>query len=67
MEIFINNEKATVDTGKNLSDLLKDISLQETRGIAIAINNQVIPKKGWSEYALNDKDRVTIITATQGG
>jgi sulfur carrier protein len=67
MEIFINNRKTLTTAGKILSGLLEDLSFQDTRGIAIAINNEVIPKSSWHELELKDSDRVTIITATQGG
>lgn len=67
MEIFINNKKTLTTAGKILSGLLEDLSFQDTRGIAIAINNEVIPKSSWHEFELKDSDRITIITATQGG
>lgn len=67
MEIFINNQLTTVQPDLNLSDLVKEILSQDTIGIAIAVNNKVISKKVWQEQKLNHQDKVTIITATQGG
>ena len=37
------------------------------KGIAIAINQQVISKDRWSSYIINENDKVMIIKATQGG
>jgi sulfur carrier protein len=39
----------------------------KSKGIAVAVNNQVIPKTDWGNTILQDKDSVLIITATQGG
>jgi sulfur carrier protein len=40
---------------------------QKRKGIAIALNNRIIPQSFWAETLLNDKDSILIITATQGG
>jgi len=51
----------------NLKELM-DLELKgKTKGIAVALNNQVIPKNSWSDQLLNDNDSILIITATQGG
>jgi sulfur carrier protein len=67
MNIYINNEPKQIDTQRTLTQLLSDMQLNSSRGMAIAINNQVIPKTTWEKYNLNENDRVTIIKATQGG
>lgn len=67
MDIFINNEKTEVDHGQSLTDLLKEMNIAHPKGIAIAINNTVIPKTVWEKHQLQEQDHVTIIRATQGG
>ncbi|WP_309762557.1 sulfur carrier protein ThiS [Chryseobacterium sp. SORGH_AS_1175] len=37
------------------------------KGIAIALNNRIIPQAFWKETLLVEKDSILIITATQGG
>ncbi|HAO28941.1 MAG TPA: thiamine biosynthesis protein ThiS [Chryseobacterium indologenes] len=37
------------------------------KGIAVAVNNRIIPLSAWAETFLKDQDSVLIITATQGG
>jgi len=37
------------------------------KGIAVALNNRIIPLSVWAETILNNNDSVLIITATQGG
>jgi sulfur carrier protein len=67
MNIYINNEPRQIETQKTIVHLLADLQLSSSRGMAIAINNQVIPKSTWEKYILNEHDKVTIIKATQGG
>ena len=54
------------DTGTLADDLpLLDISRPD--GIAIAVNDNVIPKGEWQQYKLQADDKVFVIRATQGG
>ena len=39
----------------------------KTKGIAVAINQQVIPKARWADTPLQEQDQILIISATQGG
>jgi len=36
-------------------------------GIAVAINNTVVPKLKWDEFFVQETDEILIISATQGG
>lgn len=66
MEITVNNEKKTTDQ-KDLESLLTEIVGDKTKGIAVAINSQVIPKTNWKNTGLKEQDSIIIIKATQGG
>jgi sulfur carrier protein len=37
------------------------------RGVAVAVNGEVVPRSQWAEVALRDGDRVEVLTAAQGG
>lgn len=67
MDVFVNNEIQSIEDNSNLTSLMKLINMDERKGIAIAINNSVIPKTIWGEYVLHSNDKITIIRATQGG
>jgi sulfur carrier protein len=67
MNVFVNNEKREILNQLTITQLLSDIKLNSPKGIAVAVNNEVIPKSGWEKYLLNENDKVTIIRATQGG
>ena len=67
MNVFVNNELQTVEDNSSLIELMETLTMTTKKGIAVAINNSVVPKTKWSEYLLNSNDKVTIIRATQGG
>jgi thiamine biosynthesis protein ThiS len=37
------------------------------KGIAVALNNRIVPQTDWVKTFLKDQDSILIITATQGG
>ena len=37
------------------------------RGVAVAVNGEVVPRSRWEAVALRDGDRVEVLTAAQGG
>ncbi|MCS6824397.1 MAG: sulfur carrier protein ThiS [Cytophagaceae bacterium] len=67
MVITINNTSVEINSSHNITELLRQLHLHNTKGIAIAINDMVIPKSKWNEITFNESDKVTIIKATQGG
>ena len=67
MEVHVNNKLYAVQPGTNLTALLQFIQLPSEKGVAVAINSQVIPRTAWPEHVLQTADKVTIIRATQGG
>ena len=36
-------------------------------GIALAVNEKVVPKTEWEKFLLKENDKIIIIKATQGG
>lgn len=36
-------------------------------GIAVAVNNRMVPRAEWDSYTLNEGDRILIIKAVCGG
>ena len=52
---------------ENLEVLIAMELPEKKKGIAVALNNRIIPQSFWAETLLNNKDSILIITATQGG
>ena len=67
MEVIVNNKPHKLSKKINVQDLLNQLDLPSQQGIAVAINQAIIPKTDWQITQLSDRDDVMIITATQGG
>jgi len=67
MEISINQQRKEIPESSSVEELLFSLFSDSTKGMAIAINDTVVPKTKWSVHFLNPDDKVTLIKATQGG
>jgi sulfur carrier protein len=68
MIIHVNGQAREIAPPARLSDVL-DLSAGAStrRGIAVAVNGQVIPRSQHANTELTDGARVEIVTAVQGG
>ena len=65
MKIKVNNKE--IETGAcHLQKLSQELELPPT-GIAVAVNNRMIPRAQWEHYILNEHDDLIIIKAVCGG
>ena len=67
MEITINNQNHSLTEACSIEQLFAKILLLDTDGLAIAVNQTIIPKSGWTTHLLNPGDQIILIKATQGG
>ena len=67
MNIYVNNKVQEIQGRPKVTDALASLNIISQKGIAIAVNNMVIPKAEWDNYELQHDDQVTLIRATQGG
>lgn len=63
--IYINKQLAQTEA-HTVAQLAESLSLPE-RGVAVAVNNRIVPKTEWASYVLKEDDQVTIIKAAFGG
>ncbi len=66
MKVYINHDEHTFEKALTLEELIIFLKV-DARGMAIAINNQVIPRSLWSKQFIQDQNKLTLIRATQGG
>jgi sulfur carrier protein len=67
MNLTLNGEQVHSAASTVLA-LLGERGIDPTeRGIAVAINSEVVTRAAWETHALTDGDDVEIITAMQGG
>jgi len=68
MELLINGE-ARESQAANVAELLtEELDEGHTRkGIAVALNGQVVPRTEWESSRISKGDRVEIVRALPGG
>jgi len=67
VQVTINRESFMLPDTGTLADVLPLLDVNKPDGIAIAVNDNVIPKGEWQQYKLQTNDKVFVIRATQGG
>ena len=67
MKIYINNTEYTCDDATTLRQAITVAGNIPDKGIAIAVNNDVIPHSEWNTFKINDGDKITVIKAFYGG
>lgn len=67
MEIQLNNQSKEIAPGLSVQQLLNEAVGEKQKGIAVAVNNKVVPKTSWTQQVLQANDSILIIKATQGG
>lgn len=67
MKVSINKQDYELADGTTLLAALKQVPNIPEKGIAVAVNNQVVSLSKWQETTLNDCDKITVIKAFYGG
>ena len=67
MNIIINEKPYRIKDGAAIDEALKEAQIENRFGIAVAVNNVVIPKALWEDTVLCPNDQITIINAIFGG
>jgi sulfur carrier protein len=65
--IYINDKPYPFEQEQLLSDLFKSLKMDVSKGIAVALNNKVVPRSEWNDCKVNSNDKLLLIKATQGG
>lgn len=66
-EILVNDQPWPLAAATSLEALLAGLGHARTRGVAAAVNGEVVPRTAWESRMLAGGDRVLVIRATQGG
>jgi sulfur carrier protein len=66
--IFLNGDIHDEGAGECVSAILTLLGLSaEARGVAVAVDGEVVPRGDWNTFVLSDGARVEVLTAMQGG
>jgi sulfur carrier protein len=66
VRITVNGEETTVPPGATVAALLDALGT-EPRGIAVAVDGEVVTRRTWSERPLAPGEAVEILSIAQGG
>lgn len=67
MSLTLNGEQLD-ETAETVADLLgRHLPDSGPQGVAVAVNDAVVPRGEWSSHRLVDGDVVEIVRAVQGG
>ena len=68
MRIVLNGEQQDLGERASVRDaVLASGASEEGRGVAVAIDGEVVPRGRWDDVALADGARVEVVQAVQGG
>jgi sulfur carrier protein len=65
--IVVNGEPRERD-GATIAELLSELGVEDgARGVAVAVNGEIVPRPEWARHRLDTGDRVEALSAMQGG
>jgi len=67
MNIQINNEQKVIPEGTTVQEVVISILQLNPSGMAIAINDNIVPRHLWESSELQTNDRMLVIKASKGG
>jgi sulfur carrier protein len=66
VNVFVNGQPRQVAVGTTVSDLLAALKLP-LRGVAVEVNQTIVPRVRHPEHPLDDGDRVEVVSLVGGG
>lgn len=68
MLVTINDERRELPDGATVASVVESlVGASGGRGVAIAVDNEVVPRTAWSATTLSDGAHVEVLAAVQGG
>jgi sulfur carrier protein len=66
--IVLNGQASELRAGDTLVCALARLGLElDARGVAVAVDGEVVPRRAWDSFELPRDARVEVLTAMQGG
>jgi sulfur carrier protein len=66
LPVTVNGDERTLAPGATVATLLADLGL-EPRGIAVAVDGEVVTRRTWRDRELAAGEQVEILSVAQGG
>lgn len=66
--IVLNGRSSELRAGETVAGVIAALGIdREARGVAVAVDGEVVPRSSWDAFALPPDARVEVLTAMQGG
>lgn len=66
MKVQVNNKETELQSQSSIKQMTLSMELPSA-GVAIAVNNKMVPRMEWDQFILNENDQIVIIKAACGG
>ncbi len=66
MNVILNGQARSLPDGATVEDVLALLGAPD-RGVAVAIDAEVVPRGEWAAVTLRDGARIEVVQAVQGG
>ena len=68
MEVIVNGRPREVPSEATVGDVMEMLGHGAgAKGVAVAVNGEVVTKTQWGATSVNEHDRVEVLGAVQGG
>ncbi|HKN94916.1 MAG TPA: sulfur carrier protein ThiS [Thermoleophilaceae bacterium] len=68
MNVVLNGEPRELPDGASVTDAVEASGAPpEGRGVAVAVDGEVVPRGSWADTNLNEGQRIEVLQAVQGG
>jgi sulfur carrier protein len=68
VNVTLNGEPRALEDSASVSDAVAASGAEpEGRGVAVAVDGEVVPRGEWDGFELRDGQRIEVLQAVQGG
>jgi sulfur carrier protein len=66
LKITVNGVERDTAAGSSVAGVVASVT-ERPAGVAVALNDEVVPRTDWNTTILREADRIEVLTAVQGG
>jgi sulfur carrier protein len=66
LKITVNGAEQDTPEGASVAGVVASLT-GRSAGVAVALNDEVVPRADWNTTILREADRIEVLTAVQGG
>jgi sulfur carrier protein len=66
MKIIVNGAERETAEGSSVAGVVAFVT-GKPAGVAVALNDEVVPRTDWKTTIVREADRIEVLTAVQGG